>query len=188
MNLAALFFDLARRLPHQPAVSDDRHAWSYDELAERVERVAGGLRAHGLAPGDRVLLSLDNCGEFFELLLGCWAAGLCAVPANARLHRARLNTLQRIPARGCCWRRLPSSKLLLPWPPGGQCSSVAPRQSILLFYYRDTAGTIRLSSDLVARGHFAWAQKHGDRPARHRVVDMDWQEAALLDDTVDGSW
>ena len=52
MNLAALFFDVARRLPHQPAVSDDRHAWSYDELAERVERVAGGLRAHGLAPGD----------------------------------------------------------------------------------------------------------------------------------------
>ena len=48
--------------------------------------MAGGLRAHGLVSGDRVLLSLENCGEFFELLLGCWAAGLCAVPTNARLH------------------------------------------------------------------------------------------------------
>jgi acyl-CoA synthetase (AMP-forming)/AMP-acid ligase II len=86
MNLAALFFDVARRLPDQPAVSDDRQSWSYRELVKRVERVAGGLRAHGLDPGDRVLLSLENCGEFFELLLGCWAAGLCAVPANARLH------------------------------------------------------------------------------------------------------
>jgi long-chain acyl-CoA synthetase len=86
MNLAALFFDVARRLPDQPAVSDDRQSWSYRELVKRVERVAGGLRAHGLAPGDRVLLSLENCGEFFELLLGCWSAGLCAVPANARLH------------------------------------------------------------------------------------------------------
>ncbi|HYZ42848.1 MAG TPA: AMP-binding protein, partial [Stellaceae bacterium] len=86
MNLAALFFDVARRLPHQPAVSDDQHAWSYGELIERVARVAGGLRAHRLVPGDRVLLSLENCCEFFELLLGCWAAGLCAVPANARLH------------------------------------------------------------------------------------------------------
>jgi long-chain acyl-CoA synthetase len=86
MNLAALFFDVARRLPHRPAVSDDHQAWSYGELAERIGRVAGGLRAHGLVPGDRVLLSLENCGEFFELLLGCWAAGLCAVPANARLH------------------------------------------------------------------------------------------------------
>src|SRR5712691_8303931 len=86
MNLAALLFDVARRLPERPAVSDERHSWNYRELAERVARLASGLQAHGLQPGDRVLLSLENCGEFFELLLGCWASGLCAVPANARLH------------------------------------------------------------------------------------------------------
>src|SRR6184192_1995137 len=86
MNLAALLFDVARRLPEQPAVSDARNAWSYGELAERIARLAGGLRARGLVPGDRVLLCLENCGEFVELLFGCWAAGLCAVPANARLH------------------------------------------------------------------------------------------------------
>jgi hypothetical protein len=28
------------------------------------------MRAHGLVPGDRVRLSLENCGEFFELLFG----------------------------------------------------------------------------------------------------------------------
>jgi acyl-CoA synthetase (AMP-forming)/AMP-acid ligase II len=86
MNLAALFFDIARRLPDDPAVGDGRQAWSYRALAARVARVAGGLRANGLAPGDRVLLWLENCAEFFELLLGCWAARLCAVPTNARLH------------------------------------------------------------------------------------------------------
>src|SRR5229473_2743121 len=86
MNLAALLFDVARRLPERPAVSDQRHAWNYREVALRVARLAGGLRARGLEPGDRVLLSLENSGEFFELLFGCWAAGLCAVPANARLH------------------------------------------------------------------------------------------------------
>jgi acyl-CoA synthetase (AMP-forming)/AMP-acid ligase II len=86
MNLVALLFDVARRLPEQPAVVDDRNAWTYGELAERVARIAGGFRACGLVPGDRVLLCLENCGEFFELLFGCWAAGLCAVPANARLH------------------------------------------------------------------------------------------------------
>ena len=86
MNLAALLFAVARRLPDQPAVADDTNAWSYRDLADRVARIAGGLRAHGLVPGDRVLLSLENCGEFFELLFGCWAAGVCAVPANARLH------------------------------------------------------------------------------------------------------
>src|SRR5690348_6872158 len=86
MNLAALLFDVARRLPHQPAVSDDRQAWSYGELARRIAGVAAGLQARGLQRGDRVLLSLENCGEFVELMFGCWAAGLCAVPANARLH------------------------------------------------------------------------------------------------------
>ena len=85
-NLAALLFDVARRLPDRPAVSDDRSSRTYRQLTERVARLAGGLRAQGLAPGDRVLLSLENCGEFLELLFGCWAAGLCAVPANARLH------------------------------------------------------------------------------------------------------
>lgn len=86
MNLASLVFHIARRLPESPAVADDRSAWTYRELCERAARLAGGFRGMGLAPGDRVILSLENCAEFFELLLGCWVAGLCAVPANARLH------------------------------------------------------------------------------------------------------
>jgi long-chain acyl-CoA synthetase len=86
VNLASLVFDIARRLPDAPAVADDRSAWTYRQLCERAARLAGGFRGMGLMPGDRVILSLENCAEFFELLIGCWAAGLCAVPANARLH------------------------------------------------------------------------------------------------------
>src|SRR5947209_15997977 len=86
MNLTALLFDVARRLPQQPAVSDDLRALNYGELAARIAGLAGGLRALGLGPGDRVILSLENCREFVELMFGCWAAGLCAVPTNARLH------------------------------------------------------------------------------------------------------
>src|SRR5579862_5531176 len=86
MNLASLLFAVTRRRPEAPAVADDRHHWSYRELARRSALIAAALRGRGLAPGDRVILSLENCAEFFELLFGCWAAGLCAVPANARLH------------------------------------------------------------------------------------------------------
>src|SRR3954462_13118037 len=84
MNLAALLFEVARRLPDRPGGGDGHSLWNYRELIERACRIGGALRERGLAPGDRVLLSLENCGEFFELLFGCWAAGLCAVPANAR--------------------------------------------------------------------------------------------------------
>ena len=56
MNLAALLFDVARRLPERPAVTDERQRWNYRELVRRIAGVAGGLRASGLMPGDRVLL------------------------------------------------------------------------------------------------------------------------------------
>src|SRR4051794_31496148 len=95
MNLAALLFDVARLLPDRLAVSDGRHSWNYRELIERAARIGGALRARGLVPGDRVLLSLENCSEFFELLFGCWAAGLCAVPANARLHPREIAYIAR---------------------------------------------------------------------------------------------
>lgn len=85
-NLAALLFDTARRQPQLPAVSDPTHSWSYREFARRAAAVAAGLRAHGLGPGDRVMLCMENCAEFLELLFACWTAGLVAVPVNARLH------------------------------------------------------------------------------------------------------
>jgi non-ribosomal peptide synthetase component E (peptide arylation enzyme) len=47
MNLAALLFDVARRLPERPAVSDEAHSWNYGELAQRIARLAGGLRDRG---------------------------------------------------------------------------------------------------------------------------------------------
>jgi len=86
VNLAALLFDVARRQPKAPAVSDGVHAWSYSEFARRISCLAGGLVANGLEPGDRIILCMENCAEFLEMVFACWAAGLCAVPVNARLH------------------------------------------------------------------------------------------------------
>jgi long-chain acyl-CoA synthetase len=86
VNLAALLFDVARRQPDAPAVSDDTHGWSYRQFLDRIGRLAGGLRGRNLQRGDRVMLCMENCAEFLETMFACWAAGLCAVPVNARLH------------------------------------------------------------------------------------------------------
>src|SRR5215469_3265837 len=86
MNLAALLFDVARRQPDAPAVTDDNSAWSYREFAHRISGIAGGLAGRGLERGDRVVLCMENCGEFLEVMFACWTAGFCAVPVNARLH------------------------------------------------------------------------------------------------------
>lgn len=86
MSIATLILQTARRLPDNPAITDIDGTLTYAALAERSARIAGGLRAAGLAPGARVVLFMENTGAFFECLLGCWIAGLCAVPVNAKLH------------------------------------------------------------------------------------------------------
>jgi long-chain acyl-CoA synthetase len=87
MNLAQLLHASARRLPQAPALARGTHVVAtYGELSARVARLAGGLRARGLAPGERVALAMKNCPEFYEVLFACWHAGLAAVPINAKLH------------------------------------------------------------------------------------------------------
>ncbi len=88
MNIAEIAGALARAKPDRPAVTWMGRTLSYGAFWDRVLRMAAGLRgAHRLAAGDRVLLCMENHAAFLEALFACWVAGLCAVPANARLHR-----------------------------------------------------------------------------------------------------
>jgi long-chain acyl-CoA synthetase len=86
VNFAALFFDVARKQPGHPAVTEGDILWTYGGLAERVGRIANSLRNSGCDHGDRVVLWMENCAEMLELMLACWTAGICVVPVNARLH------------------------------------------------------------------------------------------------------
>ncbi|MFG1466656.1 AMP-binding protein [Xanthobacter sp. DSM 24535] len=86
MSLATLILRTARRLPDRPAVTDAEATLTYAAFTERAARIAGSFRARGIARGARVVLYMENVGSFFECMLGCWIAGLCAVPVNAKLH------------------------------------------------------------------------------------------------------
>ncbi len=59
---------------------------SYGKFAERAARIAGGLRVHGIAPGDRVGIYAKNCPDYLIAMFGIWWAGAVAVPVNAKLH------------------------------------------------------------------------------------------------------
>lgn len=86
MSLATLILQTAQRLPKHPAITDADGTLTYAAFADRSARIAGGFAAAGLSPRDRVVLYMENTGAFFECLMGCWIAGLCAVPVNAKLH------------------------------------------------------------------------------------------------------
>lgn len=88
MNLAEILAGTVRRLPTNPAVSCAGQTISYAQFQDRVLRLGSAFRSApaALSPGDRVLLCMENCSAFLEALFACWAAGLCAVPVNAKLH------------------------------------------------------------------------------------------------------
>ncbi len=58
---------------------------SWAELNQRVNRIAVGLRATGLEPGDRVALLIPPGPELVAVLYGCWRAGLVTVMADKGL-------------------------------------------------------------------------------------------------------
>jgi acyl-coenzyme A synthetase/AMP-(fatty) acid ligase len=96
-NLAAHVLAQAARLPDKIALAvlsptrSDR--WSYARLEDRVLRMASGLLAQGLVPGDRVLLRLGNRPDFPVAYLACIAVGLVPVPTSAQLTGPEISRL-----------------------------------------------------------------------------------------------
>lgn len=113
MNLAQLLTRSARLAPDSRAIALGKTpVVSYGQLAERVSRLAGGLRAKlNLAPGDRVGIAAKNCPEYYELMFACWHAGLVAVPMNAKLHPKELAYIVENSGAQACFT---SSELSIP--------------------------------------------------------------------------
>ena len=64
---------------------------SYQQLWDRSSRVAGGLRADGIAGGDRVAIHLSNGNDWAYAFFGVQMAGGVAVPVNTRFSDAEVN-------------------------------------------------------------------------------------------------
>ncbi|CAI7978996.1 AMP-dependent synthetase and ligase [Frankia sp. Hr75.2] len=58
----------------------EEQRWTAAQLAARARRLAGGLRAAGLAPGDRVAVCMANCPEVGITYQAAWWAGAAVTP------------------------------------------------------------------------------------------------------------
>ena len=76
----------ARRYGGLVALEGPQGTQTFAELADRVARLAYGLLATGLRPGDRVLDLQPNQNTYVETDLACCTAGLVRVALNYRLH------------------------------------------------------------------------------------------------------
>ena len=76
---------IERNLPARaakPAFIDEYGSYGYGELARRVDRCAGALRALGLQPEQRVVLGLLDTIDFPTVFLGAIKAGIVPIPVN----------------------------------------------------------------------------------------------------------
>ena len=84
-SLPAMFFEVAQERAARPflwAKRDGRYSsTSWEEAADSVRRLARGLAALGIEPGDRVALVSENRPEWVIADLAVMAAGAVTVPA-----------------------------------------------------------------------------------------------------------
>jgi len=80
----------ARAAPDGVALIAGNRSLTYAELADRVRRLANGLRALGVAKGDRVAWLGPNHPAFLESLFAAGLLGAVLAPVNHRLDDAEI--------------------------------------------------------------------------------------------------
>ncbi len=87
-NVATAFVDrhLSEGRGSKVAIRSSAGDVTYAELAERVNRCGNALRALGIGRGERVLMVVKDCPEFFYLFWGAIKAGVVPVPLNTLLR------------------------------------------------------------------------------------------------------
>ncbi len=71
--------------PQGPATIDGERRRSWQEVMDRVTRLASGLRELGMRPGDRVAVLAHNCDVFYDCYFAILWGGGVVVPLNTRL-------------------------------------------------------------------------------------------------------
>ena len=96
LNCACELLDamVARGHGGSVAIRGANLTWTYAELLETVDRIAGVLRADlALVPGNRVLLRGANNPMMAACILAVWKAGCVAVPTMPLLRAKELATI-----------------------------------------------------------------------------------------------
>lgn len=89
-TLDQLLTDVANEYPDRPFVVTDDRTWSYRQVLDWSERLARGLFAAGVCPGDHVGLLMANFAEFVAVKFAIARVGAVAVPINFLNRRDEL--------------------------------------------------------------------------------------------------
>lgn len=89
-TFASLLRGQAARTPDALAVICGERIATYRDLADTAARIAGGMRAQGVGPGDRVGILIENRLEWLEAAFAAAVLGAVAVPFSTWSKPAEL--------------------------------------------------------------------------------------------------
>src|SRR5918996_841523 len=93
--LGALVDRAAEQFGPREALSYEGTRRSFADLKAETDRVARGLLALGIQPGDKVSLWLPNCPEWVAILFAVMKIGAVLVPINTRFRTTDLEYVLR---------------------------------------------------------------------------------------------
>ena len=88
-------FHQATTQPDGVAFVYDDVVWTYHDLLTGAERLSRAFLAHGVGPGDRVVLHMPNQPEMAIAVYACFRIGAIACPTNLRFKTAELREVFR---------------------------------------------------------------------------------------------
>jgi acyl-CoA synthetase (AMP-forming)/AMP-acid ligase II len=131
-----LRYHTERRPGADAVIEVDGERLSYLEFWDRSARVAGGLRARGIARGDRVANRLTNGIAWAEAFFGTILAGAVVVPVNTRFAEPEVEYV--VSDSGSTFVFLPGEAL-----PQGEPyvdETIGPDDTAAIFYTSGTTG------------------------------------------------
>lgn len=93
-SLSDLFCEVATHRAEQPAISNTKSTWTYQDLHSAAQRISDQIKSHSeYEPGNRVILLVPNSIEYIAAFYGILLSGGVVVPLPANIESG---TLQKV--------------------------------------------------------------------------------------------
>jgi long-chain acyl-CoA synthetase len=137
-SVVAMLESVSRRFPDREALVElDGPRMTYEELWQRAQSIAGGLRATGLTRGGRVAIVLPNGIDWCLAFFGTLIAGGIAVPVNPKLREHEIDYV----LEDCSAEYVVRAGDPLPEGPPLPTDDTRPDEIAALFYTSGTTGS-----------------------------------------------
>jgi long-chain acyl-CoA synthetase len=93
MNIGDLLVRNANKFPHKTAVVSETRSLTFQELNDRVNRLANSLQDSGLSKSDRIGVLVHNGHQFLELYFAAAKTGAVFCPYNNHLKQRELKDI-----------------------------------------------------------------------------------------------